>query len=357
MEQAKEIQRWIPVTLKELKREHYEGADLLVSSIARREISLGVNIRAQHFTSTEDLADTLSARSNIEGAFASTAYYLDPNVKTPSKRGHLGYDLVFDVDLKPSTNRLDWMYDVCFRTSALVDVLVNELGFSKDEMILDFSGGKGFHITIDNPSYRDLSKTDRAQLANYIIGEKVDRKNLKYGKGGWNRRFSKYITNMTKLMGRDAKANNKLLKSLGLPQTTTKKLGDLLTDSTKREALSKGRLGLVNQKVLASLQSNFFNQQKEMFSLVDKVVTTDAYRILRIPGTIHPKTGFVSTRLHIDDINDPDTIFEKIKDAGGMDMVTVTLDKEAIEDFDQVKVWAAGTHEVPRWLALHLLHQ
>ena len=175
------------MTLKELKKHHYENTELLITDIARREISLGVNIRAQHFTSNKELADTLSVRTNLDGAFASTAYYLDPNVKTPSKRGHLGYDLVFDVDVKVEGSREDWLYDVCFRTSALVDILVDELGFSKDEMILDFSGGKGFHITINNPSYRDLSKTDRTQLANYIIGEKVDRKSLKFGKGGWNK--------------------------------------------------------------------------------------------------------------------------------------------------------------------------
>lgn len=343
--------------LRELKKQHYESTKILISDIARREIALGVNIRAQTFTTVSDLSDTLSVRASLDGVYASTAYYLDPNVKTPSKRGHLGYDLVFDVDVKVEGSRVDWLYDVCFRTSALVDILVGELGFSKDEMILDFSGGKGFHITIDNPSYRDLSKTDRTQLANYIIGEKVDRKSLKFGKGGWNKRFSDYIRSLVKLMGNDPKANNKLLKSLGLPQTTTKKLGDLLQAPTKREALTKGRLDLLDKKVLTSLQSHFFNQQKQLLSLVDKGVTTDAYRIFRIPGTIHQKSGFVSTRLHIDDINDPDVIFEKIKDAGGKDMVTVTLTEEVKEDFDTQRVWPAGTHEVPRWLALHLLHQ
>ena len=113
----------------------------------------------------------------------------------------------------------------------------------------------------------------------------------------------------------------------------------------------------MDKKVLASLQSHFFNQQKQLLSLVDKGVTTDAYRIFRIPGTIHPKSGFVSTRLHIDDINDPDVIFEKIKNAGGYDMVSLTLTEETTENFDTQSVWSAGTHEVPRWLALHLLHQ
>lgn len=347
--------------LKDLKKTHYESTTLLVPDIPRREISLGVNIRAQCFNKTKDLAKVLAARSNIEGAFASTAYYLDPHIKAHTKKGHLGTDLVFDVDAKPVSDRLNWLYDVCFRTSQLVDILVNELGFKKEEMILDFSGNKGFHITIDNPEYKSLSKVDRTQLIHYITGEKVKRADLAFGKGGWNKRFTSYLNNLSCLMKNHSidnpNANTKTLESLGLPKTTAKKIGDLMKQPTKRELLPKGRLGFLDAKSIASLQSHFFNQQKEGLQLVDKVCTTDMYRIFRIPGTIHPKTGFVSTRLHIDDIDNPAVIIDKVKRAGGLTMTTIDLEKEVTEDFDQVKVWPAGTHEVPRWLALHLLHQ
>jgi DNA primase catalytic subunit len=103
--------------LKDLKKTHYESTTLLVPDIPRREISLGVNIRAQCFNKTKDLAKVLAARSNIEGAFASTAYYLDPHIKAHTKKGHLGTDLVFDVDAKPVSDRLNWLYDVCFKYS------------------------------------------------------------------------------------------------------------------------------------------------------------------------------------------------------------------------------------------------
>lgn len=343
--------------IKDLKKYHYENTSLHVTNIARREISLGLNIRRQAFTSTSDLAKVLSARSNMEGAFASTAYYLDPQVKAHTKKGHLGTDLVFDIDIKPVGSRMDWMYEVCRRTSDIIEILSQELGFEKDSMVLDFSGSKGFHITIDKEEYIGLSKTHRSQLVNYLAGDKVVRKDITFGKGGWNKRFAQYITNITKLMGPESKANKELLLQLGLPKTTAKKLGDLLKAPTKRETLSKGRLDLLDNKVIRSLRANFYDSQKKKHDMLDKVVTTDMYRILRIPGTIHPKTGLVSTILNIEDINDPHTIFNKIKEAGGTDNVTIVLEEEAFEDFDQIRLWSAGTHEVPRWLALHLLHQ
>jgi len=345
------------VNKKDLIREHYENAELIIDDICRREIALGVRIRGQHFTSTEELAKTLSVRTNIDGAYASIGLYLDPNCRAPSKRGHLGTDLVFDVDKAPDSDRLNWLYEVCSIVSDLIDTLQTELGIPKEKMTLDFSGNKGFHITIADKSYRELSKEDRQQLVQYIKGEKVNRQWLKHGKGGWNKRFASYIDSLTKLMSDDSKTNNSFLLALGLPKITAKKLGDLMTDPTKREALTQGHLSVLDSKILASMQSNFFNRQKEVMSYVDSSVTNDLHKLFRFPGSVHNKTGFVATRLDIEDAYNPDAIFEKVKAAGGLDPVTITLDKEATEDFDQVKVWSAGSHTVPRWLALHLLHQ
>ena len=89
----------------------------------------------------------------------------------------------------------------------------------------------------------------------------------------------------------------------------------------------------------------------------DTGVTTDKHKIFRFPGTIHPSYGFVATSLELSDLDDPSIVFDKIKKAGGVDLVEVTLDHDAIEDFEVRKHWAAGTYTIPRWLALHLLHQ
>ncbi len=72
---------------------------------------------------------------------------------------------------------------------------------------------------------------------------------------------------------------------------------------------------------------------------------------------IHAKTGLVSTRLELSMIDDPDEVFQQIKSAGGLDEVEINLDKDVLEDLTEKTMWTKGTHKVPRWLALHLLHQ
>ena len=350
--------------LSTLKKEHYTNAKLEVSDIQRREIAFayrgeeGIKGRAQYFDSIEDLTEHLENTTNIVAVYASIGYYLDPQVYSPSKRGLTGYDLVFDVDMKyTQENRIEWMHEVCYRTSTLMDVLVEDLGFSRDDMVLDFSGGKGFHITIENESFRSLSKDDRIDLVNYIKGEKIIRKELTTGNGGWNNKYKGYINRIVRLMTNDKKVNNERLQLLNIPDTTAKKISDLMINAANRNTVSQGHLGLFDAKVSKSLQNNFYNEQKELFSCVDQKVTPDRHRILRVPGSIHPSTGFASVRLEPSDIDEPNVIFEKIKSAGGVDEVEIVLEKATLEDFTNKKLWTAGTHTVPRWLALHLLRQ
>ena len=350
--------------LTSLKQHHFTQTKLEVPKIQRREIAFqnegapGPSDRARYFESVEELTKHIQANPRIEAVYASMAYYLDPQVYSPSKRGHLGYDLVFDVDMEHThENRVEWMHEVCYRTSALVHILVEELGLNKDDMVLDFSGGKGFHITIEDEAYINLSKEARTDLCNYIKGEKVVRKAITIGKGGWNNRYRNYINRIAKLMTDDKKVNEARLLSLGLPKVTAKKISGLMNNAANRNKVSQGHLGLFDEKIKKSLVDNFYNEQKEIFSCVDKKVTPDKHRILRVPGSIHPKTGLVAARLEPSDIDDPDVIFQKIKIAGGLDEVEITLEEDTLEDFTNKKLWTAGTHTVPRWLALHLLRQ
>ena len=132
-----------------------------------------------------------------------------------------------------------------------------------------------------------------------------------------------------------------------------------MSDNTKRAAFSQGHLWLFDEKTSKALVDSFYKQESSIFGngVLDSGVTTDKHRVFRFPGTIHPAYGFVATSLELSDLDDPSLVFDKIKQAGGVDLVEVTLDHDAIEDFEVRKHWAAGTYTIPRWLALHLLHQ
>ena len=349
------------MNLRDLRKEHYENADILVDSIQRREIAFktdkGKWWRANHFTSVEKLREFLVARKGISSVYASSARYLDPNVFAPSGRGLIEAELIIDVDIKPEGNRLDWLFDVCFKTKRIADILESELGISKDIMTLDFSGGKGFHITVKDSEYASLTKSERKHLYHYLTGFKVSTSTLDVSKGGWGGRFKKHLASLFGMLSDDKKSNESILLALGIAKTAAKKISDLASDPTVRKDLTQGRLKVLSDKEVDALKNHFLKNEKDLYECVDGLVIANLHGILRLPGTIHGGTGFTSVRLEFDDLDYPERIIEKVKSAGGLDEVEILLIETATEDFDRVKVWESGSHAVPRWLALHLLHQ
>ena len=196
---------------------HYENRPLLVERTERREIALqmwgtrGPNVRHQYYSTTDDLKASLVQQGNVCALFSSVAYYEDPHVKAPSKKGYLGADLVFDIDLPIKGHRYDWMYGACDATLDLVTVLTEELGFDESSLTIDFSGSKGFHITVSDDSLRDMTKEDRTHLVQYILGEKVDRNSLGIEKGGWSARYSDFKQRILQVCCDDKKINESIL--------------------------------------------------------------------------------------------------------------------------------------------------
>ena len=268
------------------------------------------------------------------------------------KKGYLGHDLVIDIDKHLEGSRIDWLDDICEITDSLVNILIRTLGFKEEEIILEFSGNKGFHLLIKGRE--KLPVEDRRQIIEYLMGEKIDRKNLEISKGGWGKIFGDAVKRIALLSGDDKKANNKTLLSLGLPKVHAKKIGDLASDKTARDFLKEGRLNVLDAKSSNAIRDWILRSKKEDFSTIDKKVTVDKNRILRVAGSVHQKSGLVCVPLELSDLSDPQAIFEKLKVAGGTDEVELVLKEPALENFERMHRWEAGTYTVPRWLALHL---
>ena len=344
---------------EELYTEHYENNTVMIDEIERREIGFtpwgktGVPLRNLYFPTIEHLSQDLVRRKRY-GVFASISKYQDPLPRQASKRGLISTDLVFDIDQKVEGSRYNWMCEICGVMSEIVDMMTNDLGFPEDDLVIDFSGSKGFHITVDNKQYEPLTKSDRTSLLDYLRAENVDLINLGTSSGGWHKRYTDFLSRIAALMGDEDKANEQRLLSMGVAKKWAKKLGNLLSSPTAREDMKASRLEL-EAGLEKSLKTLFISKQKERFSPIDTKITADLTRMFRVPGSIHPSTGLVSARLLLSDLSDPDELFEKIKAAGGLDMVTITLTEPKQENSDVVKEWPAGTHTGPRWLAIHLL--
>lgn len=341
---------------KTLFRDHYRHADFDITKLPRREIAFshwGSNAvwdRRHGFSDPAQIREA-ALSAPITAVFASIGHFLDPNEKV-GKRGLVGLDLVFDIDKKPESNRVEWLEDISYETYEVYEKLTKDLGFSEEDFELEFSGNKGFHYLIKG--HEDMHIEDRKSILQYLKGDQVQRKTLPIiGKGGWGRDFIRTIKSMGHVCTPYSALNINALSMLGLPKAHAKKLGNLAVTESFRSQLQQGRLD-IDSKVEAAIANLAFNNRKAIFESLDKTVTPDKNRVLRVPGSLHAASGFSCVKLSLDALSDPELVFESIIRSGGEDEVSLTLTNDCVSDLDKVTGFAKGTHTVPRWQALHL---
>ena len=341
---------------KALFRSHYEHTTLDIPNLPRREIafahwgSKAVWDRRHGYSDISQVKERI-ASAPITSVYASIGYFLDPNEKV-GKRGAVGLDLVFDIDKRVETNRAEWLDDISYETYEVYEKLTKELGFSEKDFELEFSGNKGFHYLIKG--HEDMDIEDRKSILQYLKGDQMQRKTMPViGKGGWGSEYTRVIKSMGYVCTRDAKLNTNALTMLGLPKAHAKKLGDLAVTDSFRNQLQQGRLD-TDSKVQSAIANLAFNNRKATFESLDKTVTADKNRVLRVAGSLHAESGLSCVKLSLDALSDPQLVFESLIKSGGEDEVSVTLTEDCVSDFDVVTGFTKGVHTVPRWQALHL---
>jgi len=68
-------------------------------------------------------------------------------------------------------------------------------------------------------------------------------------------------------------------------------------------------LRYIDSKSLGRLMGNAV---KEQASAIDTVVTTDIHRLIRLPGTLHGKTGWLAQNVPIDELEDYDPLISAV---------------------------------------------
>jgi len=348
------------VGLQQLFKEHYVDADLRINDIQRREVAFLINPkervwhRAKYYGNIADLKHDLTVKKTPPAIFASTAYYMDPNELRPTKRGIMGWDFIIDIDsyIEDSEDRIDFIDEIREKTKAVIDRFLPDLGFDTNDIQLNFSGNKGFHIRISTPECRVLSKDDRQQIMGYIVGDKLDRtlllENDRLTFYGWDRQVMYFVNKIASNPNEE-----ELLKYF--PKSRVKKINSLLSDPAVIARLKKGSLIDFDVK---TLRSAMIKEHKiNVKEIVDKGCTTDRHRILRVPGSIHPSTGLPAISIDKYQLENSDLIVDEIMRVAGEDIVEIELQNDVSIDFPCKKDFTRGTHKVPRYEALCALVQ
>jgi len=297
--------------------------------------------------------------------YNSSAYYEAPEAEMEWK-GWLGADLVFDIDAdhidtpckkdhdrwrcrgcgeegsgrppercprcgKAAFEEETWLCDRCleaakYEAQKLLDILIQDFGFSSEELEVNFSGNRGYHVHVRSPRVKLLDQLARREIVDYIMGIGLKPEYQGFtsrarggqptlAEGGWRGRSVKA------LYGYINDATPEALKGLKLGRTATRNLLERREEILGR-LISRHPSSIVGYlgKSLGRLMEAAV---KEQAAAIDTVVTTDIHRLIRLPNTLHGKTGWLVQTLSIDELGEYDPLTSAIALTGGTETVHV----------------------------------
>ena len=300
--------------------------------------------------------------------YYSSAYYESPE-REMEEKGWLGADLIFDIDadhiptpcakthdrwncmgcgtagrgLAPQEcpicgeRRFDeraWPCEVCLEsakaeTMKLIDMLMEDFGFSSEEIGVSFSGHRGYHVHVESEEIRTLDQMARKEIVDYLVGIGLEttfhglersgtRASLLAGPGldnsGWRGRIARgtYELLLT--------ATPEELVRIGLKRRVV----DTIIGHRKEllESWKKaGPWGIVKGIGTESWRKIAEHGVTKQSAKIDTVVTTDVHRLIRLGNTLHGKTGLKKMGVPIKEIES----FDPFKDAVVFREGTVTV--------------------------------
>ena len=269
----------------------------------------------------EDLLSYLKTRTP-HSCFHSTAYYRDPSQRKMNDKGWLGADLIFDLDGDHlpgvSDNDFPGMMDKIQEQawSLWSDFLEPEFGFKQKYVQTTFSGHRGFHIHVRDPSLLHLDSNARREIVNYITGIGIDVQSVMSGPNiGWSERIdigfedvidtlsaissneknSQLVNDLhSNLKFRNFSCSKELIKKLASESTTGDRITRLREDKSRTVFTSK------------KLNEAFWELVKGAPLAVgetDENVTVDIKRVIRWVGSLHGKSGLRVTEFPLERLN------------------------------------------------------
>jgi len=325
-----------------------------------------IMVRHKGFKTRGELQSFL--RSMIPSdVYYSSAYYEQPDASEMGMKGWIGADLIFDIDADHIPTSCDKVHDewTCIKcefkgkgelpqkcpacggekfeestwpcekcltsakaeTTRLLDVLLKDFGFSEKDVSLFFSGHRGYHVHVENEAVEDLDAMARKEIVDYVMGlgfdaglhglEDEDARTVNLKDIGWRGRIARGIHSII------LNASIEDYQNIGLKRNTAELI------ARNKDAILKSLNESRPWGVMKGLGPETYRRlvdfsKKSQSARVDTVVTTDIHRLIRLPGTLHGKTGFKKVEFPIQSLNDFDPFKSAIAFKGGTVSVLVS---------------------------------
>jgi DNA primase small subunit len=276
--------------------------------------------------------------------YFSSAYYEKPSA-TMEKKDWVGADLVFDIDADhfelscrnnhdrwtckkcgkegsgPSPEKCPSCADTSFKeekwickncleaakheTQKLLDILIQDFGFQdKEGLSVNFSGNRGYHVHVKNPSVKELDQISRREVVDYIMGLGIKASfqgftsNNNEGpplvsQGGWRSRSLRALYDFINDSKIETFENIKIRKTIKNEIIEKKEeLLKILIEGNPREIIK-----FVDKSSLDKIMEVAVWEQA---AKIDTVVTTDLHRLIRLPNSLHGKSSWICQPVSLD---------------------------------------------------------
>jgi DNA primase small subunit len=289
----------------------------------------------------------------------------------------LGADLIFDLDADhlPNADKMSFeeqLAEVKKQAGKLLhEFLLGDFGFDEEHLRIVFSGGRGYHFHVSDPRVLSLDSAARREIVDYIspnetvaaaladgfiktrawdqtaFGLQKDKIIPRGDAPGWNGLLARTIVGAI----RRAAATGEFPEIAGVGPKTAKDILAMATPERIARMEATGQLtipALNNQKVL----QGFVEYAKvHAEGETDEPVTADTKRLIRLPGSLHGKTGLRVTPLTIDQFASFDPLRDAVALPGEPARVVVS---KPLEVRLNGELWTLqpGEQELPLYVAM-----
>jgi DNA primase small subunit len=287
-------------------------------------------------------------------AYYSTAYYEDPGARTMNEKGWQGATLIFDLDADHLEGAHEMEYgemlsEVKREFIKLVDVwLIRKLGFEYEDISIVFSGGRGYHVHINDTRLLEFNAFERREIVDLVTGKAnfehfLDKKTFHSGTRMDGRGYSSKThilpdPNIGNWKGDISRETLRFFKDLDILMKDDMKdqaaeALSLVTDMDNNESLTflefleqPDKAG--NRRMDRLLHNRIIDFQKglgpsfwekiagslfvRLAGEADEPVTADTKRLIRLPTSLHGKTGFRVLELTRDQLDDFDPLMDTL---------------------------------------------
>ncbi|MDK2795198.1 MAG: primase small subunit [Archaeoglobaceae archaeon] len=260
------------------------------------------------FLSKEDFRNY--AIKNVPAhVYYSSAYYENPGKENMEEKGWIGADLIFDIDadhLPLKTSSVERALEAAKReVEKLLKVL--KLDFGVKDVEVYFSGSRGYHVHVLDEEFITLESPERREIIDYLTlnNPKIIQKRKLLD--------STIAIRVSKYLEKKKLERKEILKVLKKPE----------------EVLEKFRI------------------------YIDAPVTADVKRLIRMPGTLHGKTGLKVVK--VEDLESFDPLSDAI--AFGEEKIKLRILKRVKITIggEKLDLNAGEKAEVPLFAGIYLL--